>query len=291
VPLPPGAETLSLLGQPLFPPELSPEALADREEDLRDALEALERDPADADALIWAGRRYAYLGAYRKAIEIFTLGIESHPRDPRFYRHRGHRFITLREFDRAIADFERGAELIQGSEDEIEPDGQPNALGIPTSTLHFNIWYHYGLAHYLKGEFEEAIDRYRACMAVSRHPDSQVATAHWLYMSLRRAGREEEARALISGMDLEALAGGIIESGPYLGLLRLYAAEEGEGEAPDPGSLEGATMGYGVGNRMLYSGDVEGALEAFRAIAAARDQWAAFGYIAAEADLARRGER
>lgn len=285
--LPAGAQAISLLGEPLYPPEASEETRAEQEAQLNEALAALAADPEGADALIWAGRRYAYLGDHRKAMEIYSRGIELHPRDARFYRHRGHRHITVREFDEAIADFARAAELIRGREDEVEPDGQPNALGIPTSTLQFNIWYHFGLAHYLKGEFDEAAEKYRSCMEVSEHPDSKVATAHWWYMSLRRAGRVEEAQALVRGMDLEALAPEVIESGSYLALLRLYAAG-GEGEGPpDPRSLEGATQGYGLGNWKLYSGDTAGAMEDFRAIVGARNQWGAFGYIAAEAELAR----
>ena len=62
------------------------------------------------------------------------------------YRHRGHRYVSIREFDRAIADLEYAATLIEGTEDEIEPDGMPNAMNIPVSSLHSNIWYHLGLA-------------------------------------------------------------------------------------------------------------------------------------------------
>ena len=286
--LPSGAQARSLLGEPLYPPELSDELRVTRQDQLEEALQELDVDPSGADALIWVGRRYAYLGGYQKAIETFTRGIEAHPDDARFYRHRGHRFITVRRLDEAIADFERAARLIEGTEDVVEPDGQPNALGIPTSTLHFNIWYHYGLAHYLKGEFDQAIDKYQRCMAASVHPDSKIATAHWWYMSLRRAGRPEEAERLIRGLELDVLAPDVIESGAYLELLRLYAAGEGEDEAPlDPETLEGATEGYGIGNWKLSNGDTVGALRIFRSIVRARDQWAAFGYIAAEAELAR----
>ena len=287
--LPEGAQTLSLLGEALFPPELDDDVRIPRERQLEEALAALEADPEGADAIIWAGRRYAYLGEYRQAIQVFSLGIDLHPEDARMYRHRGHRYITLREFDNAIADFGRAAELIRGQPDEVEPDGQPNALGIPTSSLHFNIWYHYGLAHYLKGEFDEAADKYRECMAVSVHPDSRVATAHWWYMALRRMGADADAAGLVAGLDLDALAGEVIESGGYLELLRLYAGEWERGGAPalDPETLEGATMGYGIGNYNLYNGDEDGARGIFQGVVEARAQWAAFGYIAAEADLAR----
>ena len=110
-----------------------------------------DRDPSSADNAIWLGRRLAYLGRFSEAIDTFTQGILKHPGDARLYRHRGHRYITLRKFDLAIRDLKRAADLIEGP-DQIEPDGQPNARNIPTSTLDSNIYYHLGLAHYLKGE-------------------------------------------------------------------------------------------------------------------------------------------
>ena len=289
--LPEGAQAVSFLGDALFPPSLDEEVLARRAQQLEEALLQLAADPQGADALIWAGRRHAYLGDYRKAIEVFTEGIQYHPDDPRFYRHRGHRYISVREMDMAIADFRRASELIQGTADEVEPDGQPNALGVPTSTLHFNIFYHYALAHFIKGDFEEAGVIYRRCMDASAHPDSKVATAHWWYMSLRRSGRDGEATELLQGMDLDALAPEVIESGAYLELLRLYsrAEENPEQDLSQIGSetVEEAARGYGVGSFLLYNGHGEEATEVFRRVVAARDQWAAFGYIAAEADLAR----
>ena len=288
--LPEGAQALSFLGEPLYAPELPEDARTQMQEELEEAILRLEADPTDPDAIIWVGRRAAYLGDYRGAIEFFSRGVRLYPDDARFHRHRGHRYITVRELDRAIADFARAAELIRETEDEVEPDGQPNPQGVPTSTLHFNIWYHYGLAHYLKGEFDQAVEKYRECMAVSEHPDSKVATAHWLYMSLRRLGMEEEARALVQGLELEALAPEVIESGSYLEMLRVYAGNEGSAEPLDPESLEGATQGYGLGNWYLYNGDGDRAREIFTDIVEAGNQWAAFGYIAAEADLARMEE-
>jgi tetratricopeptide (TPR) repeat protein len=292
-PLPEGAQAISLLGEPLFPPALPEEILARREQQLTEALQDLEADPRGADALIWAARRYAYLGDYRKAIELFGEGMTYHPDDARFYRHRGHRYISVREFDNAIADFRKAAQLIEGTEDEVEPDGQPNAMGYPTSTLHFNIWYHYGLAHFIKGEFEEAEEIYRRCMDASIHTDSKVATAHWLYMTLRRSGKDQEARALMEGIDLDGWASEVIESGSYLELLRLYARAGGApGESMpelDPGTMEGAALGYGAGNFYLYNGYPDEARAVYEGIVAAQGQWASFGFIAAEADLAHLG--
>ncbi|MBI4168902.1 MAG: GWxTD domain-containing protein, partial [Acidobacteria bacterium] len=102
--LPPGAEALSLFGEPLFPPPLPEEVRREREERLASARAAFDRDPGDAEAIIWLGRRTAYLGRFREAVAIFSRGIQAHPDDPRLYRHRGHRYVTLRRFDLAIAD-------------------------------------------------------------------------------------------------------------------------------------------------------------------------------------------
>jgi tetratricopeptide (TPR) repeat protein len=137
--LPPGAEAISLLGTPLLVAPLRDDQRATLEDELTAARTALEDAPTDRAALIWVGRRTAYLGRYRDAIAVFTDGITRFPGDARFYRHRGHRYITVREFDRAIADLERAATLTAGTPDEVEPDGRPNARNIPTTTLQSNI--------------------------------------------------------------------------------------------------------------------------------------------------------
>jgi len=124
----------SLLGKPLFAPAMPLERSAVLEKDLAAAQAALDQDPASAEAIIWVGRRTAYLGRYRDAIGVFTTGIEKHPTDPRMLRHRGHRYITIRQFDKAIADLGKAATLVKDRPDEVEPDGQPNAKNIPTST-------------------------------------------------------------------------------------------------------------------------------------------------------------
>ena len=267
------------------PVTMSAEAREQRERELAEARAAYEKNPNDADAIIWLGRRTAYLGRYKEAIDIFTEGIKKHPRDARMYRHRGHRWITLRQFDRAINDLSRGAKLIRGTPDQIEPDGLPNARNIPTSTLQSNIWYHLGLAHYLKGDFERALEAYRECMAVSKNPDGVVSTAHWLYMTLRRLGRPAEAENVLEpiGPSMD-----VIENTGYHKLLLMYRGEIAveEMEREDPATVDGTTILYGVGNWHLYSGQPEKARPIFARITSGK-QWAAFGFIAAEAELLR----
>ena len=79
---------------------------------------AYKRNPDDVEAAIWLGRRTAYLGRFTEAIEIYTRAIETHPDEPRLYRHRGHRYITIRKPDLAIKDLQKAAELVEGSPDQ-----------------------------------------------------------------------------------------------------------------------------------------------------------------------------
>jgi tetratricopeptide (TPR) repeat protein len=255
------------------------------------AKKDFEANPS-ADTAIWYGRRTAYLGRYREAIDIYTAAIAKYPQDPRLYRHRGHRYITVREFDKAIADFRKAAELAKGKPDDIEPDGQPNARGIPTSTLKTNIYYHLGLAHYLKGEFEPALQAYDMCIELSKNDDMRVATNHWRYMTLRRLNRLDQAARVLDSVKPTM---DIIENGSYHKLLLMYKGEIAADTLMDTvkaGGLDGATIGYGVANWHLYNGRGADAVTILKQIVDDKAaQKSSFGYIAAEAELARRSAR
>lgn len=283
--LPDSAQAVSFLGEPLYSQELPASTRAVYQQRLAEARRAHDRAPANADSIIWLGRRTAYLGRYREAIAIFTDGIAKHPTDARMYRHRGHRYITVRELDKAVSDLARAAVLTEGRADQIEPDGIPNSRGIPTSTLQSNIWYHLGLAHYLKGDFTRALAAYREAMGVSTNPDMLVATSHWLYMTLRRLGREGDAGAVLAPISRDLP---IIENGAYHKLLLLYKGELPVDSLAPSGTdaLNDASVGYGVGNWHLYNGRRREAMDVFRRVLRGGN-WPAFGYIAAEAEVAR----
>ena len=267
-------------------PPVSAEARRDMEAKLSEARTRFEAEPNNADALIWVGRRLSYLGRFSEAIETYTAGIKKFPRDARLYRHRGHRYITLRKFDLAIADFQKAVNLIKGLPDEVEPDGQPNARNIPTGTLQFNIWYHLGLAQYLTGRNNDALKSYRECLKVSRNPDSLVATTHWLYMTLRRLKREAEARQVLEPIQQKM---DVIENDGYYKLVLMYKGladaeallAETLKQPSSPGSL---SILYGLANWHHYNARIEKSLELLKQIVSS-DQWTSFGYIAAESDL------
>lgn len=282
-----GTGVTSLLGEPLQPRAIGAEARAAMEQNLARARAAYDHTPADADSIIWFGRRLAYLERYGDAIGVFTEGIEKHPTDARMYRHRGHRYLSVRRFDDAAADLTRAAELVRGVPDEVEPDGAPNARGIPLSTTQGNIYYHLALAHYLNGDYEPSLAAWHEALRISTNDDTRVAVTDWLYMTLRRLGRDDEARALLTPItaDLE-----IIENSAYHRRLLFYKGELPADSLLVPGQtdeLQYVTQGYGVGNWYLAEGDTTRAYEIFDRVLGT-GYWAAFGYIAAEADVARR---
>ena len=232
----------------------------------------------------------AYLSRYQEAIRVFSDGIALFPDSYRLRRHRGHRYISTRQLDLAVIDLTAAAELAADHEDQIEPDGAPNAAGIALGTDHFNIWYHLALAHYLQGDLEAALAAYEECMEVSGNPDLLVATSDWMVMTLRRLGREDETAPLLDAItaDME-----IIENDSYHRRLLMYKGEVAAEDlldlraVADPDqALNIATQGYGVGNWYLTRGDEAQAIEVYERILEGTS-WAAFGYIAAEADLAR----
>jgi tetratricopeptide (TPR) repeat protein len=277
-------EATSLSGTPLFRIALPDQQKL--EANLAQAEKDLAANPGSADAIIWVGRRLGYLWRYQDAIQMFSRGIAAHPSDARMYRHRGHRHITVREFDKAIADFEKAVSLVKGRPDEIEPDGQPNAAGKPRSTLQFNIWYHLGLAHYLKGDFEKALNAYEECMKVSSNDDAIAATSDWLWMTLMRLDRKADAAKVLERITPKM---DILENGSYHRRLLMYKGLEKPEALLDPANADGltlATQGYGVGNWYLVTGRAQRAREIFAQVVAGPN-WSAFGYIAAEADLQR----
>jgi tetratricopeptide (TPR) repeat protein len=280
-------EATSLLGEKLVRPTPTGEARTKMEELLSAATRAYNSAPTNADSIIWLGRRTAYLGRFNEAIDIYTRGIAIHPKDARLLRHRGHRYLTTRQLDKAIADFQKAYELTRNKPDEIEPDGLPNARNIPTSSLKGNIRYHLGLAHYLKGNFEKAAKLYAEDVAAARNVDTHVASAHWLYMSLRRLGKVREAEAVLIPISAKM---DVIENTAYHRLLLLYKGELKPSDIlPDQETptLENVTTAYGVANWHLYDGRKDEAAKLFQQITAVKSQWTSFGYLAAEAELAR----
>lgn len=289
-------ETVSLLDRPLY--SKAPGEQPQLEAQLDAARAEAARRPDDPEALIWVGRRLGYLWRFNEAIREYShaLGLTAGgeggrtlPHHAPLYRHRGHRYISLRRFDAAIADLERAEELTGDADDVIEPDGQPNARNIPLTTLKFNIWYHLALARYLSGDFDVADDAWVQTSNFTRgYDDNRVAIAYWRWLTLMRLGREAEAAAELRAVSDEM---DIIENHAYHRLVLLFKGERTEEQTmagvPES-SADFAAIGYGVGMWRLARGDAEGARRLFERVVAT-DHWPAFGFIAAEVELKRMG--
>ena len=247
------------------------------------AKQVYEAAPTNIDNIIWYGRRTAYLGRYDEALKIYTEGISIYPNEARLYRHRGHRYISLRKFDMAIEDLEKAGQLIERTENEIEPDGMPNAMNIPISTLHGNIWYHLGLAYYLKYDYEKAYEAYVKCRESGSNADNIVSSTHWLYMIQKRLGNNILAEQILGPIKLGAT---IIENNDYYDLCKFY-----KGLLPmdslhftDEGSPSSDAVKYGLANWHFYNGNMEESRKLLLELVEG-NSWSSFGYIAAESDL------
>jgi tetratricopeptide (TPR) repeat protein len=238
------------------------------------AVEKLKTDPQNIDNIIALGLAQAGIWRYHDAIDTYSLGIKLAPNNAVLYRHRGHRYISTRQFNKATSDLEKASKL---------------------NAKDFDIWYHLGLSYYLRGDFVRAVRAYESCLAVvdeqmkndpAKTDDSLVAISDWLYMSYRRAGSADKAARLLErikpGMSVK-------ENSDYYNRLMMYKGlkqEEDLLNMEKATPLQIATLGYGVGNWNLYSSSKERATEIFRKITSG-DYWPAFGFIAAEAELAR----
>ena len=247
------------------------------------------KSPSDPDAMIWLGRRIAYTGDYHGAIDVFTQGIRKFPEDARFYRHRGHRYISIRDFDNAISDLEFASQLMKNQPNQIEPDGLPNKKNIPLTTTYGNIWYHLGLAHYLKQNWTDALAAFQNGYDLGGNDDNLVSTGHWIFMILSLMGEPEEAAQKLQEIHADM---SIIENMSYHQLCLLYKDEisvdqllSANGDNPSS-----AAVAYGVANYFYYNEDKEKSDELLRNIVKG-SSWSAFGYIAAEVDLANEKRR
>jgi tetratricopeptide (TPR) repeat protein len=278
---------ISLLGDSLFT-DIDSASQSSQIDKLSDAEILFGENPSLVN-LIWIGRREAYLGRYDLAIRTFSKAAKQYPESFEPLRHRGHRFISIREFDRAITDFLKAADLMENLPLQIEADGMPNKLNIPLSNGQFNVWYHLGLAYYLKNDWEKALEAYKKCLEVSDNDDLIVATIDWYYMTLIKMGKTKDAQSLLTAINTKMT---IIENDAYFKRILMYKGQLKPESlmdldaASEEQKLQYVTQGYGLGNYFLSKGDTLKAKTIFENVIAS-GYWSAFGYIASEMELAR----
>ncbi len=219
--------------------------------------------PRDVAAIVARGAAQAGARQFRLALDTYTRGLEAAPDNALLLRWRGHRSLSVREFDRADADLMRAAQL------------DPSIYGI---------WYHLGVLRFVRGDFPGAADAFRRAQPIAPDAGELAGSTDWLWMSLQRAGRAAEAQAMLARRPDSLPA-----NNAYTQRLRLYRGEITPAQvftAADTSDVAVATLSFGIGNWHLVRGDRAQAREWFER-AVWSGGWPAFGAIVAEAELER----
>jgi len=229
------------------------------------AQAALAADPRNVARIIDLGVAQSGARQFREAIATFTRGLEIEPNNALLLRWRGHRYLSVREFDRALADLKRGGDI--------------------DSTI-YGIWYHLGIVQYVRGEFAEAAASFARAQPIAPDPGELAGSTDWLWMSLSRAGRAADAKAMLDRRPESRLPP---ITNAYTRRLQLYRGEIGADAVVTPADTEEvqvATLAYGLGNWYLIRGDKAQARVWFeRSIKSGG--WPGFGFILSEVELRR----
>jgi tetratricopeptide (TPR) repeat protein len=230
---------------------------------VKTARAALDANPHDIARIIDFGVAQSGARQFREAIATFTRGLEIEPNNALLLRWRGHRYLSVREFDRAFEDLTRGAAI----------DG----------TI-YGIWYHLGVVQYLRGDFSGAAASFARAQPIAPDAGELAGSTDWLWMSLSRAGRGPEAKAML---DRRPDSKPVINA--YARRLQLYRGEIGPDAVLTPADTEDvqvATLAYGLGNWYLVRGDMAQARGWFER-SVQSGGWPAFGFIVSEVELGR----
>lgn len=232
---------------------------------IKAARAAVDADPKNIAKLIDLGVAQSGARQFREAIATFSRGLALEPNNALLLRWRGHRYLSVREFDKAYADLTRGAKI------------DPTIYGI---------WYHLGVLQFVRGEFNDAAASFTRAQPIAPDAGELAGSTDWLWMSLGRAGRVAEARAMLDKHPETRL--GPVDNA-YTRRLKLYRGElapDALVTAKDSDDVQIATLAYGLGNWYLVRGDKEQAKTWF-ARSVQSGGWPGFGFIVSEAELRR----
>jgi len=236
---------------------------------VKSARAALDADPKSIARIIDLGVAQSGARQFREAIATFTRGLEIEPNNALLLRWRGHRYLSVREFDRAFADLSRGSKL--------------------DASIYGN-WYHLGIVQFLRGNFDDAAASFAKGQPIAPDAGELQGSVDWLWMSLSRAGRAAEAKAMLDRKldhqrpDLKPAINA------YTQRIKLYRGEIGPDAVLTPADTDEvqiATLAYGLGNWYLVQGDKAQARKWFERSVQASAGWPGFGFIVSEVELRR----
>jgi tetratricopeptide (TPR) repeat protein len=234
---------------------------------VKSARAALEADPKSITRVIELGVAQSGARQFREAIATFTRGLEIEPNNALLLRWRGHRYLSVRDVDRAFADLTRGGTI------------DPTIYGI---------WYHLGVVQYLRGDFADAAASFAKAQPIAPDAGELQGSVDWLWMSLSRAGRSAEAKSMLDRM-LDRRPDFKPVTNAYTRRLQLYRGEIGPDAVVTPADTDDvqvATLAYGLGNWYLVRGDKAQARKWFER-SVQSGGWPGFGFIVSEVELRR----
>ena len=223
----------------------------------------LAADSRNVERIIALGLAQSGARRFREAIATFTRGLALAPDNPTLLRWRGHRYLSVRELDRAREDLTRGLRL--------------------DNTI-YGILYHLGIVRFADGDFDGAARAFASAQPRAPEAGELAGATDWLWMALSRAGRTAEARAM-----LDRRPDSLPVANAYSQRLRLYRGEIGPDAVitpTDTSDVAVATLSYGVGNWYLARGDTARARTWFER-SVGSGGWPAFGFILSEVELRR----
>jgi tetratricopeptide (TPR) repeat protein len=223
----------------------------------------LAADPRNVERIIALGLAQSGARQFREAIATFSRGLAFAPDHPMLLRWRGHRYLSVREMDRAREDLTRGLRL---------------------DSTNYGILYHLGIVRFAEGDFDGAARAFASAQPRAPNAGELAGATDWLWMALARAGKRAEAKAM-----LDRRPDSLPVTNAYSQRLRLYRGEIGPDAVITPADTSDvavATLSYGVGNWYLVRGDTVRAREWFeRSIRSGG--WPGFGFILSEVELRR----
>ncbi|HEX5625658.1 MAG TPA: hypothetical protein VFX48_06570, partial [Saprospiraceae bacterium] len=156
---------------------------------------------SDVKSYLGYGATALKFGMVELALQILTKGIDKFPNTSDLYLYRGMAAVQGRQFTSAINDLWKAGKAVEG---------QPNVKGLLEKTpeeikidasLHYEIYKWMGLAFQCQGDFSNAEKMYEICSDFSTNSDLYCMAYYWQYQAFVRAGRENDAKAILERAD------------------------------------------------------------------------------------------
>lgn len=241
-------QAASLSGNALF-------GVRDKDKKISSVEEAMNKSVADPELRLSLGKIQDAFLRFTESIDTYTYGVEKFPKDYRFLRMRGQRYLSVRKFELGIADLQKAAKMV------------PNS---------FDVAYYLGLAYYFNGDHAKAAAEFwrcedqmkqplkapgnlmggRSCDGLREEENGRIPLQYWRYLALRRAGLQAEAKKYLDEQVNPLLT--ITVTKPYYDALLFFKGVKEINEmmaGANEGSRDFLTRSSGVATFLFTEGE------------------------------------